>query len=488
MIGRHTKSGEILSTAYSARIDAVGALHAAGLGAANDIALLKSAGIELRLSVAEYGDAPTATHYAALADLVQMVELLLEWRAAVLGAGADAQRFVIAAKERSAVWPQTYGSEAPLDGLRAVAEAIANVQAVSEVAKIATNLAAVPLPVGLYSIPPREHTPDRDIDEREETPAELQVAFLKFTIDGTSVAETHYLSPGETHDLDVEVRVSRWPKGATALVLEPITIEPSGTYQLPTFSIDAPLGEGPFRLTKQGRAILAVPQHFGARPYEFKYIAHFLPANSEQPVETVGQRTLLLEGINTSLHPFTGYINIDRKLMTIRNHLRAASGISQQELADTLTLAAALANLAGQARQDNYFKAVISEAEFQKQVTHFLRTRPNIGAELDEHPHAAGGITDLSFRGIRLELKAESTQTMVLDDCARYLEQTASYVAANGKRLGVLCVLDCSPKQRPGFPAEDGVDVQVNQHTQTAVFVITILILGNLASPSSFSR
>ncbi len=77
---------------------------------------------------------------------------------------------------------------------------------------------------------------------------------------------------------------------------------------------------------------------------------------------------------------------------------------------------------------------------------------------------------------------------MVLDDCARFLDQTASYVAANGKRLGALCVLDCSPKQRPAFPAEDGIGVQVYQQTQTAVFVSTILIQGNLSPPSSFSR
>jgi hypothetical protein len=191
-------------------------------------------------------------------------------------------------------------------------------------------------------------------------------------------------------------------------------------------------------MTKRGRAVLSVPQHFGARPYEFKYVAHFLPNAAEQPVDTVGQRTLLLEGVNPALRPLTGYANFDRKLLSVRDHLRGAAGVDQQELADVLTLAAPLANLAGQARQDNYFKVVVSESEFQKEVTRILRANANIGAILDEHPHAAGGITDLSFKGVRPELKAEATQNMVFDDCARYLEQTASYVAANGKRLGLL--------------------------------------------------
>lgn len=91
------------------------------------------------------------------------------------------------------------------------------------------------------------------------------------------------------HDLDIEVRVSRWPAGANALVLEPVTIEPSGTYQLPVFEIPAPTGEGPLQLTQKGRVRLVVPQHLNARPFESKYAAEFVPQDSEQPVDVVGR-------------------------------------------------------------------------------------------------------------------------------------------------------------------------------------------------------
>jgi hypothetical protein len=489
MIERRTRQEEIHSTAFSARIEAVEALQAAGLGSLNDAARLSSAAAELRLTAHKYGDAPSGAIYSAFADLVEMVGFLVDWRAAVLNAGTDAQRFVTAAKERATAWSEKYNSESSLAMLRAAANAIDNIQSISQVATTAVHLAAIPLPIGLYSLPRRNSRPvnaSAGAEERKTT--DLTVAFLKFTIDGTPVAETHYVSPGETHDLDIEVRVSRWPASATALVLEPVSIEPSGTYQLPTFSIDAPMGDGPFRLRQKGRALLTVPQHFSARPFEFKYVAHFVPATCEQPVDTAGQRTLLLEGVDLSRHPVTGYRNLDRKLVAIRDQLRTASGIGQQELADALTLAAPLANLAGQGMQDNLFKSVISESEFQAMVRQFLRGRPNIGAELEEHPRAAGGITDLSYRGIRLELKVEDTQNMALQDCDRFLAQTASYVVANGKRIGLLCVLDCSAKKRPAFPADDGIDILVHQQSETPIHVIAILIQGNLAAPSSFSR
>ena len=487
MIGWRTRHEEIHSTAFAARIEAVEALQAAGLGSEGSTARLSSAASGLRLIAESYGDAPSAGNYSAFADLIEIAALLLEWRTAVLGAAADAHRFLTAAKERAAVWSHSHLNTS-IEGLRDIADVIAGIQLISEVAAVADRLAGVPLPVGLYSSPRRKDRAATDIGDAPKSPSPLIVAFLKFTVDGRPVEEVHYVSPRETHDMDIEVRVSRWPSSATELVLEPISIEPSGTYQLPTFSIPAPMGTGPFRLTKRGRATIAVPQHFGARPFEFKYVPHFVPTTSDQPVETIGQRTLLLEGIDAGLHPITGYPNLDRKLIALRDHIRATPGIGQQELADTLTLAAPLANLAGQARQDNSFGSVFSEPEFQVRIRQTLRGWPTIGAELDEHPHAAGGITDLSFRGVRLELKVEDTRSITLRDCDSYLGQTVSYIAANGKRLGILCVLDCSEKKRPAFPAEDGIGVLVHNLSETPIIVITILIQGNLARPSSFSR
>jgi hypothetical protein len=138
--------------------------------------------------------------------------------------------------------------------------------------------------------------------------------------------------------------------------------------------------------------------------------------------------------------------------------------------------------------QDNLVNSAITEAEFQKCIKQFLRSQPKIGADLEEHAHVAGGIRDLSFKGIRLELKSEPTDTLTLDDCSRFVGQTTSYAVGSGHRLGVLCVLDCSKKTRPAFPVEEGVDVLVHEQNGSSVFVIAILMQGHLALPSSFSR
>lgn len=64
-------------------------------------------------------------------------------------------------------------------------------------------------------------------DERTGAePLPLTVAFLKFQIDLIDAQHTHQLTPGEVHDLELEVRVTRWPEGHSELQLIPVSVEP----------------------------------------------------------------------------------------------------------------------------------------------------------------------------------------------------------------------------------------------------------------------
>jgi hypothetical protein len=272
-------------------------------------------------------------------------------------------------------------------------------------------------------------------------PAELSVAFLKFQLGGQPAADIHHLAPREMHDMEIEVRVSRWPENATHLILTPVSAEPRSTYELSEFRFAKPAGEPPFTLVQQGRAILQVAQGLKSRPFEFKYAAAFQPANVEQPVAIVGHRTLLVEGIDVRSNPITGYSAVDQKLVAIRDMLRREGRANPQELSDVLELLTVLGNMAGRAVQDAEFEGVWLEDRFQDYVRRDLRRAPRIGSDLDEHPRAAGGITDLSLRGIVIELKAVKDRIGSIEDCKAYVEQTSSYAVAKGKRVAVLCVL-----------------------------------------------
>jgi hypothetical protein len=147
---------EIHSEAFSARIEAVEALQAAGSEAGLDTARLRNASDQLRVAADLFGLAPNAVVCAAFADLTHLVALLGEWRSTVLNAGVDAQRFLTAAKERAGAWLASNGSNASLETLSAVVRDVAAVHSIGEVPSLAAKLGSVPLPIGIYAIPTRD--------------------------------------------------------------------------------------------------------------------------------------------------------------------------------------------------------------------------------------------------------------------------------------------------------------------------------------------
>ena len=153
-----------------------------------------------------------------------------------------------------------------------------------------------------------------------------------------------------------------------------------------------------------------------------------------------------------------------------------------------MRLLSGVGNIAGQALQDAVFPIGMKEKEFQKETLKMLRARPEIGSDLEEHPAAGGGFTDLSLDKIRLELKVESDCEPTKEQLSKYADQTAQYVVASGKRVGILCVLDARAKKEPPVPAESLFTIQEKKLGSDVVFIVTVIIQGGLARPSDLSR
>ncbi len=366
--------------------------------------------------------------------------MLVDWRAAVIDAKPDADRFLRAALERQKKWLSDY--ETAPENLAAVVRAIQNSLATTDVGHLCRQIASAAMPIGVLG--PETggmRIPKGDVStEAKPAPVELAVAFLRFAIDGVPAAETHFLTPREAHDLEIEVRVSRWPEKAESLDLTPMSIEAASTYSFPSFSFNKPQGDPPFVVKQNGRAVLNVAQSLNARPFEFKYAAHFRPLVTES-LSVVGQRTLRIEGFDLAKAPITGYRGLDERLIKIRDELRTQPAMNQEDLGSILIVLNVLASLSARALQDSLFKGGWSEAQFQAEVRNELRRNPHIGSELEEHPHAAGG-----------------------------------------------SVLDSSPKDTPPYPAEEGIEVLMRRPKNQTVCIVAVVIQGNLAMPSSLSR
>lgn len=478
----------VLADTYAVRLNAFDILSAASDHRFADAPAIRRVASDLDGVASRFADGKIAVTFTAFADLLRIAAMLVEWRRAVLDAESDPGRFKRGAIERITLWKSEYQTQLEGDSLRAVAQEFCERETVAEVGELCSRLSLMPMPVGVYGDVEKYPPPGLlqvNNDSERKISTELSVAFLNFTVDGECADQIHFLTPHETHDLEIEVRVSRWPEEATELRLTPVTIETEGSYDFPTFSLARPKGDPPFKVHQRGRATIKAAQALRAQPFEFRYAAEFWPKGSEQPISVVGHRTLRIESLDPRRSPLTGYPLMDQRLLQVRNNLRRVPAMPQGDLEAAMALAIPLVALASRAVQDDLFPKPISEAEFQRRVRDELRRCPEIGGDLEEHAHAGGGETDLSLRGVRLELKVEPAQKLELADCQRYVEQTASYAVGSGKRVGLLCLLDASPKKQAPFPAEEGVGILL---AESRLPIVTVLIQGGLANPSAHSR
>ncbi|MEQ8279547.1 MAG: hypothetical protein RMA76_19100 [Deltaproteobacteria bacterium] len=439
--------------------------------------------------ISEVGETSAAQVYRRYRALLHCFLDLLRWGHAVRSAEVDADRFLKAAKTNAKDVARDGDDEARGVQFKPHIEQILSIEEVEDVAALAGSLSLLSLPLPITSrVTPQ--VPRRKTEEHESVES-TTVVFTEFRLDDAAVQEPHTVTVDLVQDLSVDVSVSRWNPSNGKLVLEPITVEPPEVCQLPVFEIDRPsTGAAPYRLTATGRLLLKVGQSLPSRPLQFSYRARFEQAPDR--LEVVGQRQLYLQSHDPATNPISGYAGVDNALLDLRNNARSFAGVSDRELGDFLVLMTGVCRLAQQALQDDLFDEQILEREFQERLRDILRLDPRIGGELEEHPAAGGGETDLSFRKIRLELKVENNDSAFsLDSCTKYFGQTAQYVVASDRRFGALCVLDGSQKTAaPGLVVNDiglrAVAPPVGEGL--SVLLGVVVVRGCLPKPSDLSK
>ncbi len=489
---RNKPNFEIFHQAFSLRVEVAAGLSGALIPAPNDFERLKEASLELEATISELGQGDVEDQYRAYQSAISIFVLLAEWKHAIRNAESDAQRFLNAAKLKALEVDKSLSFAAD-ERLNAILDQVEALKSVDELISIQDQMKRWSLPLLLFANLRTQgfgglHIPASSGTSDEPEKLETTVAFLKFDIDGEPAKHLNYLKPGTSYDLTIEVRVSNWPNGANTLSLTPVTIDIRERDWLPSFRFEKPEGDGPFILTGTRRAVLEVAHSFGSRPYEFLYAAEFDDTSNCRDVAIVGHRRLLIEGTDVASHPLTGFSNVDRHLLSVRDKLRAYPGLHSDDITNTMIVLCGLGNIAAQALKGGLFEAGTSEQQFQNKATEMLRNRSDIGEHLQGHTEAAGGITDLTFRDIPIELKVENSKVLFPKDFSKFFDQTTAYAIGLGQRIGVLSVLEASPKSAPVGVVEDDIEVFVHQTGQSSIVIVVVVVRGGFPKPSSYSR
>jgi hypothetical protein len=185
---------------------------------------------------------------------------------------------------------------------------------------------------------------------------------------------------------------------------------------------------------------------------------------------------------------------MDARVLELILELEKSTPAAAPELPELLPVLEALASFLGVYSQRGVFKGSdnVLEKEFQLHVVDFLRMK--LGEEVQEHGNQAGGITDVRYRGVIVELKVEKDTGDRAAICKKYTAQPTQYAGSEARQVSVVLVLDLTEKEMPpgdirndillvDVPTHGGPDSSKPHPSKDFVFVLN----GNIRSPSSYS-
>ena len=358
-------------------------------------------------------------------------------------------------------------------------------------------LLAIPLPT-LFRKREEEKMPYRHrqngMEQSSLPPLVRIIAFL----DGIPFASPKHVKPGVRYSLSFQARGLEWPREAVRFRLNMLTTCPESEYVISEFTLDPPeqSANGEYQEEIPGTIKFNSGQSNVFDDTVFAVHGAFETSDGnilETPV--IGLHGLRFKVLDDEKWPKgRGNRPQDKHMLELVTQLCEDCPIFREELADLWSMLDALTNLLAIYAQEAIFKGVndVSEREFHATVLHDLRS--TLGQDVQEHTSQAGGVTDIRYRGVIVELKVEKRNGDREYIVKKYTAQPTQYASVEAKQVSILLVLDLTTKDKPpGDIRNDIILADVETHggddsvkkypSKVFVFVIN----GNMKSPSDYS-
>ena len=357
-------------------------------------------------------------------------------------------------------------------------------------------LSEIPLPT-LYWYQEDIAAPVREAFRTPE-PASSPMARVSMSLDRTPIVSPQILSPNVNYTLDFHVRGLVWPEDAVRLKLSFSTTYPDSEFTASDFYVDRPNSLGVAEYEGEVSGYIGFKSALSNVLDDVRLRVHGAFETSEgqlSEVPIIGHDELCVSIVDqVGRQPWTGNRPLDRHIFRLVKDMLSDYPSVRDELPELLDILPALGSLLSTYAQEAIYKGQndLEEGSFQKQVIRDLRLR--LGQDVQEHPAQAGGITDIRYRGVVIELKVERQDGDRNRMASKYVEQVAQYTGVEARQVSVSLVLDMTPKDKPpGDIRNDILLVDVDTHggsneekqypSKAFVFVVN----GNTKNPSEYS-
>ena len=231
-------------------------------------------------------------------------------------------------------------------------------------------------------------------------------------MDQEPVASPQFLNQGVLYRLTFRLQGLEWPDNAVRLHVNLNTTCPPEVYAVSDFAMDRPtnIEDGQFEGEVTGHISFQSKQ--SNLLDDLVFTVHAALETEERhlmEIPVIGHNELRVKVVDTpGWLPTTERTPLHQRIVELIEALIAEHPSVQQELPDLFPVLQALSRICAVYAQEAAFKGLtnVSVREFQQKVVHDLRMSLD-PSEVQEHSQQAGGITDIRFRGVIVELKVE---------------------------------------------------------------------------------
>ncbi len=444
----------------------------------------------------------TGAYMRSVAVLCGIGSHLLSLDAAELdGDTTAAAASLIAAQRRAELLDEEVRRQFTTDDpiARALIQACDTARAITSgtaVADVLSEWARLPLPLLILDGPTRHVRPRSAAVEAEV--AEPDVAVVLASVDGKLITGPQVLRQGWVYELQVEVQPGDWPEWAERLEVDLIGHVSPVEITLPAYSWTRTDAGADGTFVSAGSMVLRFGLTAGRPAPPFAVRLLWRGNQDGKPVtervDVAGHRQLRFRPFDASRDGMTGYPTVDEHLLTLYERLHGA-GYDEGHIQAFCRLFTAVCRVGFRVTWDKKYKrgARVTERAFHDDLFAELLADPELGGRLERGSPLALGYLDLRHDRITAELKVERQTPVTRDRAPKYMGQPTQYAAADGVRLSILCILDMSPKESPiGTPENYVFTLDPALHgldnPEAPSLVATIVVNGNLPTPSSWSR
>jgi hypothetical protein len=436
---------------------------------------------------------------------------LCRWVEASLRGEANSERHLTAARAQAVLASEHLGLPTPQAKFRAAAQqviqGISQVRDLDSVKGVAKLLLRLPMPPMLvaaedpyafaHAVKNGDSAPPRTAGEKQKEPL---VAKVMLEIDRQPWSTPQVIQANRIYGLSAKIAIPRWPDEADLFAIEYVTTLPKEHYRITEFRIERSSLGPSHEAEASGHIEFPVGQSLLSEPVIIQLRASFRSSTDPKLIKwatVIGYHKLRVRVSDPTRTPLLSkYPALDERIVEVLDEIsRTTPGVNQKHLGDFIALLGGVANYMGICLQQAVYKEgqEISEAQFQSDLLDHLRSL--LGSEVQEAPKQGGGPTDVQYRSVTAELKVErdvSDRAKMVD---RFLNQPTQYSSANGAQLGVLCILDLTPKERPPANPRNNILLKTPSvhgfpegSPPYPTKIAAVIIDGNLRLPSSYSR